>query len=749
MASKLKLMNENGKVLSIESGSIESDKVLEPGDFKYIRDTISSLGSISNPLDGDVCFVKGYHTNDDNAGGTFIYRANKAKSEHNGGTIIDPSKEFPNDWNDNIQQESWFTADNEGNGVWERVYTGSVNVKWFGAKGDEVTDDTYAIQKCIESSYNIIFSKSNYLLKGVVNLPFNINIDFNDSTLLLDGGYFKGYRESVDVTEEFKNSFTTLNENSVDMPYDNKNGYFIIHTNEDFISYNEEIHKRTFYVQIINGHLNVPLDFTLNSSDITNVEYFDTDTNIFFTNCNIMFKNKTYYIFNITGFNNVKLKNIYINNAPISYGNSLIQIYKCFNINIKHLYCDINYEATDSIYVLSIYRTNNIYIEDFATNSKMWHYIASGDSSNFYIKNSYINGIDSHMPIRGYLKVEDTTLGNFGITLSLIGNLYLNNITQFISNDDIIYSGLCNGRLDVNSIFYGEAFIDGVTVISSKEDYTFSMIRPYSSANVNNGLLITAETQRYGKQWNIANLYSKTKNNIYIYNDISDEPKTIVPYVISINNCLNNKDTIIVSDNVINVDDSTLYINIDNIKTNDVINLSEIQTDLKISNSIFNTLRLNKLNTATISNTKLSLNITRSTKLFLNNCNLSALYIYDIDSVYGKITNSILNNLDFSYSKNITYTSNMLIDSDGNVTNKYQINDSKGSTNIKAIGDNTTLAYQIDDSDLHTIPFKKLNGYRNVIKTPKGYAEFTVDNNTITIHHSETDEDFGYLFVVI
>jgi len=164
MASKLKLMNENGKLLSIESGSIESDKLLGPGDFKYIRDTISSLSSISNPLNGDVCFVKGYHTNNDNAGGTFIYRINVAKSEHNGGTIIDPSKEFPNDWNDTTQQDSWFTGDGTGNGVWERVYTRAIDIKWFGAKEDGDADDSKSISKALAITVKNSSNTNQYLI---------------------------------------------------------------------------------------------------------------------------------------------------------------------------------------------------------------------------------------------------------------------------------------------------------------------------------------------------------------------------------------------------------------------------------------------------------------------------------------------------------------------------------------------------------------------------------------------------------
>jgi len=164
MASKLNLMNENGKVLSVSSGSILEDKVLEPGDFKYIRDTISSLGSISSPLDGDVCFVKGYHSSDDSSGGTFIYRANTAKTEHNGGTFIDPNKTFPSDWNDNTQLDSWFTGDGNGNGIWERIYTRAVDIKWFGAKEDGITDDSKSIAKALSITVKNSSNSNQYLI---------------------------------------------------------------------------------------------------------------------------------------------------------------------------------------------------------------------------------------------------------------------------------------------------------------------------------------------------------------------------------------------------------------------------------------------------------------------------------------------------------------------------------------------------------------------------------------------------------
>lgn len=109
---------------------------LNSNSINYNVATVLDLTSIVNPSINDTVVVT-----EEGRGGVFIYRADGTS---NGGTIFDSS----------------------GAGKWHRQYEGSVNVKWFGAKGDGVTDDTLAIQNCIDTVW-LYGGGSIYLSNGV------------------------------------------------------------------------------------------------------------------------------------------------------------------------------------------------------------------------------------------------------------------------------------------------------------------------------------------------------------------------------------------------------------------------------------------------------------------------------------------------------------------------------------------------------------------------------------------------------
>lgn len=104
--------------------------------------TVDDLSNISNPQDNDICIIT-----DKDRGGTFIYRSAEA-AVNNGGTIF--------------------------NG-WCREYSGPVNVKWFGAKGDGITDDIVVINNVLDNFLNVEIKYNTF----AVSLPLNIRSGHN------------------------------------------------------------------------------------------------------------------------------------------------------------------------------------------------------------------------------------------------------------------------------------------------------------------------------------------------------------------------------------------------------------------------------------------------------------------------------------------------------------------------------------------------------------------------------------------
>lgn len=173
-----------------EVKSLADVSLLKEGEVQKSVSTISSLLAVPTTV-FDVVFVKEYHTDTD-GGGVFYWDAAKAKSEHNGGTVIDPTAVFPTDWNNQTQLGTWFDTANAGTGCWVRQVenSGLLSVDWFGAAGDDNTDDTKAIQSTLDNAMTAYFPK------GV----------FKVSDTLLANASIKGenqYRSSFSVVKMY------------------------------------------------------------------------------------------------------------------------------------------------------------------------------------------------------------------------------------------------------------------------------------------------------------------------------------------------------------------------------------------------------------------------------------------------------------------------------------------------------------------------------------------------------------------
>lgn len=151
-------------------------------------DTVENIDALENInvfQNGKVVYVKNYEISGDEGGGIFIYRSNDSRAIDDG--IIIKSENTPD------------------NGKWIRQYTGSINVKWFGAKNrrEQDSDQTKYFNKAIQAAYNHQYFDSFYtgtedgFKQRAVFIPSGDYV-IEGSILLKDGVKLEG--EGIDLT---------------------------------------------------------------------------------------------------------------------------------------------------------------------------------------------------------------------------------------------------------------------------------------------------------------------------------------------------------------------------------------------------------------------------------------------------------------------------------------------------------------------------------------------------------------------
>ena len=140
MASKLNLTNANGKKLTVANLDTNfHDREVDLSRVTHHLSDRDALKSRKGTL-GDVVLQKDI---------ALSYEWVEPQEVDNGGTIIN--------------------VDGDTTGSWKAIYSGAVNVKWFGAKGDGVTDDTSAIQQAV-NFYNHLEFNDSYITTSQITI---------------------------------------------------------------------------------------------------------------------------------------------------------------------------------------------------------------------------------------------------------------------------------------------------------------------------------------------------------------------------------------------------------------------------------------------------------------------------------------------------------------------------------------------------------------------------------------------------
>jgi hypothetical protein len=122
--------------------------------------SMAALKGTTSMADGDLAFVAGYYSPGDRGGGQFIFRTAETTAE-DGGRFIGPDT---------------------GAGRWVRLLNGeTANVKMWGARGDNVTSDTDAIQAAVNAcqygwATELLFTSGSYRLTNTIVFPSQLHL---------------------------------------------------------------------------------------------------------------------------------------------------------------------------------------------------------------------------------------------------------------------------------------------------------------------------------------------------------------------------------------------------------------------------------------------------------------------------------------------------------------------------------------------------------------------------------------------
>lgn len=153
--------------------------------FLSVSQSVSNINALYSYTGGSSVYIEGYYTPGDGGGGHFYKTASSELDDR--GTI--------------------FTSSSQGY-IWKRIINdGNLNVKWFGAKGDGITNDGVAVAKA--TSYLSTHKYKLYFPSGVYNFGNGfVQID-NSLDILGDG------QSSILVGENSTGKLMSINSDNV------------------------------------------------------------------------------------------------------------------------------------------------------------------------------------------------------------------------------------------------------------------------------------------------------------------------------------------------------------------------------------------------------------------------------------------------------------------------------------------------------------------------------------------------------
>lgn len=179
-------------------------------------------------------------------------------------------------------------------------------------------------------------------------------------------------------------------------------------------------------------------------------------------------------------------------NRPLSYLNKspvIVSLNYVGDVVLKNFFDEYPAYATDGsslifAYTYNINYANNLRFEDCRSQGYGWGTVGGQLCSNLTYLRCNLNRVDMHDPFMGFLKILDCAIGSWGVSVTGMGDLYMERCTIDL-NDDLYGSyreinGVINARPDFGGWFDGGVYITDLTLLGDAAAFRTAKGKPLS-----------------------------------------------------------------------------------------------------------------------------------------------------------------------------------------------------------------------------------------------------------------------------
>lgn len=147
------------------------------------------------------------------------------------------------------------------------------------------------------------------------------------------------------------------------------------------------------------------------------------------------------------------------------YPSNRVTVSKSAYISINGVQCSSSNisSSNGSVYTLYMGESLDVDITGMISDGYGWGSVGANDVCRVGFYKSSISRIDFHNPAQEYLRVSDCNIGNWGIILSIMGDIHLNRV-NFIQRDAYNNSGFIRLRPDAGAWCDGNLYMNDVSV---------------------------------------------------------------------------------------------------------------------------------------------------------------------------------------------------------------------------------------------------------------------------------------------